>query len=236
MANLVSCALSLFPATGNFGCTVLANDVGVRTPAANAFVGLFITVLLTQLTPILYYIPRATLGAVIANAMVALLDWPEFIKAFWIAPAYFLIMSATFCVTALVDVALGLQVGLALSITVLLFQLSRVERQAMGRLHEQVFVPLDRYPGAVERPGIKCYKLTGYLWFGNASKVRCAARCCAEGGAEGEVRARRGRPSITSRGRVSFFLPILFLMPIPHSPHDDRRSHGLSHPLPLSSL
>lgn len=207
LANLCSCALSILPATGNFGRTVLANDVGVRTPAANLFVGLFITVLLTQLTQILYYIPKATLGAVIANAMFALLDWPEFIKvggwtcvslwihskpitnshnqptsnpatnptrhqAFWIAPVYFLIMSTTFCVTALVDVSLGLQVGLALSITVLLFQLSSVERQAMGQLEGQFFVPLDRYPQAAERPGIKCYKLTGYLWFGNATKMR----------------------------------------------------------------
>ncbi len=81
-------------------------------------------------------------------------------------------MSTTFFVTALLDVALGLQVGLALSIAVLLFQLSSLERKGMGEVHGLYFVPLDRYPKASERKGIKCYKLTGYLWYGNASKMR----------------------------------------------------------------
>lgn len=83
-------------------------------------------------------------------------------------------MSVTFAVTALVDVAKGLEVGFLLSVVVLLFRLSAVERRAMGKLDDehQSFVPLDRYPQAKERPGIKCYKLTGYLWFGNATKLR----------------------------------------------------------------
>lgn len=83
-------------------------------------------------------------------------------------------MSVTCAVTALVDVAKGLEVGFLLSVVVLLFRLSAVERRAMGKLDDehQSFVPLDRYPQAKERPGIKCYKLTGYLWFGNATKLR----------------------------------------------------------------
>ena len=74
LTNLCTCALSILPASGNFGRTVLANDCRVKTPAANLFVGLFITLLLTQLTQILYYIPKACLGAIIANAMFALVD------------------------------------------------------------------------------------------------------------------------------------------------------------------
>lgn len=90
-------------------------------------------------------------------------------------------MSTTFVVTAAVDVVLGLQVGLALSIAALLFQLAALERHAMGQLNgthaqqlqQRLFVALDRYPDqASERPGIRCYKYTGFLWFGNATKMR----------------------------------------------------------------
>ena len=105
IANLVSCPFSIFPVTGNFGRTALAADVvrtcrlppppsthppthpptyfppqGVRTPMANVVVGLVITVILTELTEILFYIPKATLGAVISTAMLTLIDWPEMIK------------------------------------------------------------------------------------------------------------------------------------------------------------
>jgi MFS superfamily sulfate permease-like transporter len=58
LANILSCAFSIFPATGNFGRTALANDVGVRTQTANLVVGLCITVVITRLTQLLYYIPR----------------------------------------------------------------------------------------------------------------------------------------------------------------------------------
>jgi MFS superfamily sulfate permease-like transporter len=43
---------------GNFSRTALASDVGVRTQASNIVVGLFTTIVLCQLTDILYYIPK----------------------------------------------------------------------------------------------------------------------------------------------------------------------------------
>lgn len=104
-------------------------------------------------------------------------------QAFWVSPLYFLVMSFTFLVTVAIDVALGLQLGLALSVTMLLFRLASLERHAMGQLphgdNSQCFVPLDRYPQAVERPGIKVFRLTGYLWFGNATKMRDQVRSCS---------------------------------------------------------
>lgn len=72
---------SIFPATGNFGRTALANDVGVKTQAANVVVGVCISLVLARLTDALYFIPKGTLGAVVCSAMITLIDWPEFIKA-----------------------------------------------------------------------------------------------------------------------------------------------------------
>jgi len=34
----------------------------------------------------LYYVPFATLGAIICAAVVTLVDWPEIIKAFFLSP------------------------------------------------------------------------------------------------------------------------------------------------------
>ena len=52
----------------------------MRTPLYNVVVGLVISVILTRLTALLYYIPKATLGAVISAAMLTLVEWPEMIK------------------------------------------------------------------------------------------------------------------------------------------------------------
>lgn len=45
-----------------------------------------------SLLPALYYIPFATLGAVVCNAVVNLIDWPEMIKAFFLSPLDCLVM------------------------------------------------------------------------------------------------------------------------------------------------
>ena len=45
-----------------------------------------------MLLPALYYIPFATLGAVVCNAVVNLVDWPEMIKAFFLSPLDCLVM------------------------------------------------------------------------------------------------------------------------------------------------
>ena len=52
LANLLSNPLSTYPASGNFGRTALAADVGVRTPLANVAVGIVISVVLTRLTQV----------------------------------------------------------------------------------------------------------------------------------------------------------------------------------------
>jgi hypothetical protein len=43
---------------------------------------------------------QATLGAIICNAIIALVDWPEMIKSFWVAPIYAALAVLTFLVTA----------------------------------------------------------------------------------------------------------------------------------------
>lgn len=55
--------------------------MGVKSQAANVVMGIGISIVLSRLTNILYYIPKGTLGAVVCSAMITLIDWPEFIKA-----------------------------------------------------------------------------------------------------------------------------------------------------------
>lgn len=171
--NLIGSFFGIFPSSGNFGRTALAADVGVRSQLCNIVVGIVITIVLRHLTSILYYIPKATLGAVICNAVISLVEWPEFIKAFWCAPVYAGIMTSTFLVTAVVDVATGLEFGILVSVLVLLFQLSHLEKETIGKSQKTgVYRVLKNSESVEEIPGLAIFRLRGYLWFGNATKFR----------------------------------------------------------------
>jgi hypothetical protein len=39
-----------------------------------------------SLLPALYYVPFCCLGAIVCNAVVSLIDWPEMIKAIFLSP------------------------------------------------------------------------------------------------------------------------------------------------------
>lgn len=171
--NLIGSFFGIFPSSGNFGRTALAADVGAKSQMCNIVVGIVITIVLRHLTSILYYIPKATLGAVICNAVISLVEWPEFIKAFWCAPVYAAIMTSTFLVTAVIDVTIGLEFGILLSVVVLLFQLSHLEKETIGRSEKTgTYRVLKNSESAEEIPGLAIFRLRGYLWFGNATKFR----------------------------------------------------------------
>jgi MFS superfamily sulfate permease-like transporter len=134
-----------------------------------------------SLLPTLYYIPFATLGAVVCNAVVNLVDWPEMFKAFflsthdcfvmlvnrWLTRPYiralvltsFLLtrrLQVTFFVTLFVSIEDGLGWGLCASVVCLFYKLSQVDYITLGRCQgTSQFVSLRIYPEAHEDEKIK---------------------------------------------------------------------------------
>ncbi|KAF0401379.1 sulfate permease [Gigaspora margarita] len=72
-----------YPATGSFSRSAIKAKSGVRTPLAGIFTGALVIVSLYFLTPAFYYIPNATLSAVIIHAVLNLISGPAYIKQIW---------------------------------------------------------------------------------------------------------------------------------------------------------
>ena len=68
MANLSSAGSGGYPVTGGFARSVVNFDAGAQTPAAGAFTAVGLLGAALFLTPLLYFLPKATLAATIIVA------------------------------------------------------------------------------------------------------------------------------------------------------------------------
>ena len=73
-ANLGSAMSGGFPVTGGFSRSVVNFEAGAETPAAGAFTAIGIALATVFLTPLLFFLPKATLGATIFVAVLSLVD------------------------------------------------------------------------------------------------------------------------------------------------------------------
>ena len=72
MANVGAAVSGGFPVTGGFAGSVVNFEAGAEAPAAGAFTAVGIALATLFLTPLLYFLPNATLAATIIIAILSL--------------------------------------------------------------------------------------------------------------------------------------------------------------------
>lgn len=107
--NLLSSFAQSMPATGSFTRTALNHASGVVTPAGCLFKAATVLLAVTLLAEAFYFIPRATLAAIIMVAMFSLLDL-TIVKKLWISSKAELLI---WLLTIVVGVTAGLEYGIA---------------------------------------------------------------------------------------------------------------------------
>ena len=85
-ANLGAAFTGGFPVTGGFSRSVVNFDAGAETPAARIFTAIGLAIAAIALTPLVYFLPKATLAATIIVAVLSLVDL-TILKKTWGLPA-----------------------------------------------------------------------------------------------------------------------------------------------------
>ncbi|CAH1391158.1 unnamed protein product [Nezara viridula] len=123
--NLLGSFVSSMPVTGSFSRSAVNHASGVRTPMGGVYTGVLLLLALGVLTPYFYYIPKASLAAVIICAVIFMIEY-EVIKPMWKASRKDLVpMFTTFSVCLLIGVELGILIGVATNIALLLIYAAR---------------------------------------------------------------------------------------------------------------
>ena len=136
VANIGASLTGGFPVTGGFSRSVVNFDAGAATPAAGAFTAVGLAIAAVALTPLIYFLPTATLAATIIVAVLSLVDF-SILKRSW---AYnrgdFAAVATTILLTLALGVEAGISAGVLLSVLLHLWLSQLTTRQLFFMRHQ----------------------------------------------------------------------------------------------------
>lgn len=157
MANVLGPFLGGYPSTGSFSRTAIKAKAGVRTPFAGVITALVVLLAIYALPPVFYYIPTATLSAVIIHAVGDLITPPDVVYQFWrVNPFEVVIFFVGVFVTVFTTIENGIYCTIAISAAMLLYRILRSRGAFLGRVKVHSVLG-DRVIGQDRRPSIGPY-------------------------------------------------------------------------------
>lgn len=167
-SNIASAVSGGFPVTGGFSRSVVNFDAGAETPAAGAFTAVGIALATLLLTPLIHYLPKATLAATIIVAVLSLVDLGALKRTWSYSRSDFAAMLATILLTLLQGVELGIIAGVGLSILLYLYRTSKPHSAIVGRVPgTEHFRNVDRHQVETDQH-ILTLRVDESLYFANA--------------------------------------------------------------------
>jgi len=167
-ANLGAGFTGGFPVTGGFARSVVNFDAGAETPAAGAYTALGLGIAALALTPLIYFLPAATLAATIIVAVLSLVNLGILKTAWAYSKADFAAVMATIVLTLGFGVEAGVSAGVILSILLHLYKTSRPHVAEVGLVPgTQHFRNIHRHEVETD-PAIVTIRIDESLYFPNA--------------------------------------------------------------------
>ncbi len=162
-----------FPTTGSFTRSAINDEAGAKTGISSIFSAILIAIILLFLTPLFFYLPKATLAAIIVMAVGGLIDLRE-AKYLWQNDRKdFLTLLVTFIITLAVGIQQGVLAGVILSVAQIIYQNSKPNFAVLGKLPgSNYFRNIERFPNASSPSNALIFRFDSQLYFGNAEYFR----------------------------------------------------------------
>ena len=168
-SNIASAISGGYPVTGGFARSVVNFDAGAETPAAGAFTAIGIGLAALLLTPLLFFLPKATLAATIIVAVLSLVDFSILTKTWSYSKVDFTAVFATIFLTLGMGVEVGVSAGVILSVGLFLYKTSKPHVAEVGLVPTtQHFRNINRHE-VETHPSVVTLRIDESLYFANAS-------------------------------------------------------------------
>jgi sulfate permease, SulP family len=168
VSNLAASVSGGFPVTGGFARSVVNFDAGAETPAAGAFTAIGLAGATLFLTPLLAYLPQATLAATIIVAVLSLVDLSILKRTWNYATSDFAAVMATILLTLGVGVETGIVAGVVMSIFLHLYKTSKPHIAILGRVPGTEHFRNIRRHQVETSPTVLSMRVDESLYFANA--------------------------------------------------------------------
>ncbi len=167
-SNIAAAISGGYPVTGGFARSVVNFDAGAETPAAGAFTAIGIALAALALTPLIYFLPVATLAATIIVAVLSLVDFSILKRSWSYSRADFSAVAVTILLTLGFGVEIGVSAGVLLSIFLYLYRSSRPHIAEVGLVPgTEHFRNINRHKVLTD-PKLLTIRIDENLYFANA--------------------------------------------------------------------
>jgi sulfate permease, SulP family len=182
-ANIGAGLASGMVVNGSLSKTAVNGGAGAQSQMSGIVVALLTVVTLLFLTGLFESLPEATLAAVVIAAVIELVDIPALARLYRVwttrlgaiygraARPDFVAAVAAMLGVLIFDTLPGLFIGIATSLTLLLYRASRPNVAVLGRLPDGHWVDLARGDAATQ-DGVVALRVEAGLFFANAEHVR----------------------------------------------------------------
>ena len=176
-ANIASSVSGAFPVTGGFARSVVNFDAGAATQFAGIFTAFGIALAAFTLTPYLYFLPIAMLAATIIVAVLSLVDFSIFKRAWKFSKSDFVAVLVTVILTLVVGVETGVAAGIVTSILLHLHHTSQPHIAEVGLMpNSEHFRNIKHYKVETD-PLIASLRIDESLLFSNVGYLEDYIDC-----------------------------------------------------------
>jgi SulP family sulfate permease len=173
IANLGAAAFGGYPVTGGFSRTAVNDQAGAKTPLAGIITAVVIALALLFLTPLLHFVPKAVLAAIIMTAVFGLIDIKEVRHLWHVDRTDLAFLAITFAATLSLGIEQGILLGAASSLVVFIYRTTTPHLAVLGRLPgTTVYRNISRFDDAITTPGVLAVRVDSEFYFGNTRFLR----------------------------------------------------------------
>jgi sulfate permease, SulP family len=167
-ANIGAAVSGGLPVAGGFSRSIVNFDAGAETPAAGVYTAVGIALVALFLTPLLFFLPNAALGATIFVAVLSMVNFKAVFKTFGYSKADGIAMALTIIIILTLGIIYGLIVGIGTSLAMYLYRTSKPHVAIVGQVPgTQSFRNIERHD-VITSARIVSMRIDESIYFPNA--------------------------------------------------------------------
>jgi len=157
-------------ASGSYSRSAINDEAGAKTNISAFFTAFLILMTLLFLTPLLYYLPKAVLAAIILVSVLNLIKVKEAITYAKVKIDDFVIMMITFLVSLIVNIETGILTGVLISFVLLQYRSATPHVAELVKIEgTEYYRNIDRFAKGVQKEQYAIIRFDDQLYFGNAT-------------------------------------------------------------------
>lgn len=171
LANLGAAFSGGVAVTGGLSRSLVNFSAGANTGLASIITALLIGLVLLFFTPLFFYLPKAVLAAIIAVAVVGIIDLRTAVQMWRYSKVDTTSLVATFLSVLILGVELGIAVGVGASVLLFLWRTSKPRVVELGRVDDGELFRSVEHHEVKTYPSILLLRIDESLYFANASQL-----------------------------------------------------------------